>query len=185
MNWLCGPELKELSNTGCVSAILGEICDNAGTWHTGFLPYGKLAELIGTTTADLMRRLKLLGIVEYKAGRHRLTRTAILKRFGMVYRKGRKGDLDMSFDVILPEGMVEVVTHLKATNLPETEIERMNRQGLSQRTIATRIGMTQQAVSKHLKSLPPRLANWPITGTWNIDEEKEPEQSDNQSVLAA
>ncbi|KAB2767625.1 winged helix-turn-helix domain-containing protein [Brucella anthropi] len=88
----------------------------------------------------------------------------------------------MQFDVILPEGMVEVVTNLEATNLPETEIEKLRKAGLSQRDIAFRLDLSQQAVSKHLNSLPPRLTDWPIVGTWDEDDEGE---SDNQPSLAA
>ncbi|UVV66954.1 winged helix-turn-helix domain-containing protein [Brucella anthropi] len=178
---------KPLSNSGfnkqCASTLLGEVCDSNGTWHTGFMPYGKLAEMIGTTTADLMRRLRLLGIVEAdERGRHKLTRTAIRKCHGEVYWRKPKGSPALQFDVILPEGMVEVVTNLEATNLPETEIEKLRKAGLSQRDIAFRLDLSQQAVSKHLNSLPPRLTDWPIVGTWDEDDEGE---SDNQPSLAA
>ncbi|RLL74177.1 helix-turn-helix domain-containing protein [Ochrobactrum soli] len=178
--------MKGLSNTACVSNVLGEIYDGAGQWHTGFLPYGQFAGLIGTTTADLMRRLVQLGIVEHTGERHRLTRMAVRKRFGMVIKKHRKGKPDLRFDVILPEGMVHVVTNLKATNLPETPIEKMNRSGMSQRDIASWLGKSQQSVSKHLRSLPPRLKNWPVVGTWDdCSEADNDNRSDNHSATAA
>ncbi len=149
------------------------------------MPYGKLAETIGTTTADLIRRLKVLGIVEYVNGRHRITQTAIRKRFGRVYQRRRKGGTTLKFDVILPEGMVEVVTNLDATNLPETEIEGMAKQGLSMSDIAMRVGCSKQAIHKHLNSLPPRLTDWPITGTWEDDDDEGQSRAVNRSVLAA
>jgi hypothetical protein len=178
--------LKTISNTQCAHPVLGEICDRDGTWHTGFLPYGQLASLIGTTTADLMRRLQALNIVEHLGGRHRLTRTAIRKRFGMVYRKHIKGQPGVCLDVILPGGMVYVVTNLVATNLPETEIEKLVHDGQSQSSIAARLGCTQQAVSKHLRTLPPRLQDWPIAGSWDDTEHADNDnQVHNFSVSAA
>lgn len=177
--------MKALSHKQCAHTVLGEICDRDGTWHTGFLPYGQLATLIGTTTADIMRRLQLLKIVEHRDGRHRLTRTAIQKCFGMVFQRYRKGQLVVSQDVILPAGMVNLVANLKATNLPETEIEKLSRAGNSQSSIAARLGCSQQAVSKHLKSLPARLQDWPIVGSWeDADHADKDNQTHNRSVFA-
>lgn len=111
---------------------------------------------------------------------------AVRKRYGMVIKKRRKGKPDLRFDVILPEGMVHVVTNLKATNLPETPIEKMNRSGMSQRDIASCLGKSQQSVSKHLRSLPPRLKNWPVVGTWDDGSEADNDnRSDNHSATAA
>ena len=83
----------------------------------------------------------------------------------------------MCLDVILPEGMVHLVTNLAATNLRETEIEKLAQAGISQSSIAVRLGCSQQAVSKHLRSLPPRLQDWPITGSWDDTEHAD---NDNQ-----
>jgi len=159
--------------------ILHEIRDQFGVWHTGWLPFGKLAEEIGTTTADLMRRLVILGLVEHREGRHRLTAQAKRKSYGMTYRRPAKGNVRrLEIDVILPEGMVLVVQKLEATNLPLTDAERLRDQGLSQRAIAARLGITLRAAQKRLASVPPRLRDWPIVGSWD-------EEIDTPSACAA
>ena len=159
--------------------VLKEICDQNGVWHTGWLPFGKLAKVVGTTTADLLRRLTILGVVEHRDGRHRLTSMAKRKSYGTVYRrKAKDGKPRLELDVILPEGMVLVATNLEATNLPLTEAERFREQGLSQRDIAARLGISQPAVKKRLDAVPPRLRDWPIVGSWD-------EQSDIPSACAA
>ena len=38
------------------------------------------------------------------------------------------------------------------------------------RSIALRLGLSAEAVSKHLTSRPPLLTNWPIIGTWEDDD---------------
>lgn len=152
--------------------VLHEIRDQYGVWHTGWLPFGKLAEEVGTTTADLMRRLTILGVVEHREGRHRLTALAKRKSYGMTYRRPAKGDRPrLEIDVILPEGMVLVVQNLQATNLPLTEAERLRDQGSSQRAIAARLGITLRAVQKRLAAVPPRLKNWPIVGSWDEEDD--------------
>lgn len=159
--------------------VLHEIRDQYGVWHTGWLPFGQLADLIGTTTADLMRRLAILGVVEHREGRHRLSAMAKRKSYGMTYRRPAKGDrARLEIDVILPEGMVLVVQNLEATNPPLTEAERLRDQGLSQRAIAARLGISQPAVRKRLEVVPPRLKNWPIVGSWD-------EEDDNPTACAA
>ncbi len=148
--------------------VLHEIRDQFGVWHTGWLPFGKLADLIGTTTADLVRRLVILGVVEHQEGRHRLTALAKRKSYGITYRRAAKGDVRrLEIDVILPEGMVLVVQNLEATNLPLTDAERLRDQGLSQRATAARLGITLRAAQKRLASVPPRLRDWPIVGSWD------------------
>ncbi len=158
----------ELSNRKCVSTVLGEICDDRGQWITGCLTFGRLAETIGTTTADLMRRLVMLRIVEMKDGRHRLTREAIRKQYGTVNRRrGKgKGSPDIRIDLMLPDGMVFVVTNLEATNLAETDAEILRRNGMSLSQIAQQLGCSKQAVHKRLAGRPPRLTNWKIVGSW-------------------
>lgn len=159
--------------------VLGEVRDDRGNWHDGCLPFTDLARLIGTTTADLMRRLVMLGVVERQEIRHRLTSTAKRSGYGTTYRcraKGGKPRLEM--DLILPEGMVLVVRNLEATNPPITETERLAEAGLSQRAIAARLGITQQAVHKRLSALPPRLKNWPVLGSW---EDREAGDNDNHT----
>ncbi|MFK0385194.1 hypothetical protein [Agrobacterium sp. NPDC090273] len=150
--------------------VLDEIRDQTGVWHTGWLPFGKLADLIGTTTADLLRRLVILGVVEHREGRHRLTKWAKRKSYGTIYRRKGNGNLPrLEVDVILPQGMVLVVRNLAATNLPLTETERLRNEGLSLRSIAVRQGITLRAVQKRLEAIPPKLQNWPIVGTWEDD----------------
>ena len=46
--------------------VLHEIQDHAGNWITGWRTFTSLAELIRTSTADLMRRLTMLGVVEMR-----------------------------------------------------------------------------------------------------------------------
>ena len=148
--------------------VLHEIRDQFGVWHTGWLPFGKLADVIGTTTADLMRRLVILGVVEHREGRHRLTALAKRRGYGTIYRRKAKGENSrLEIDVILPEGMVLVVQNLEATNLPLTDAERLRDQGLSQRATAARLGITLRAAQKRLASVPPRLRDWPIVGSWD------------------
>lgn len=146
---------------------LQEICDSKGVWHTGWLTFGKLADVIGTTTTDLMRRLVALGVLEHDGQRHRLTSWSKGKCYGEVYRKRKADGARLEIDVILPEGMVLLVQNLEQTNLPVTEAESLSEQGLSQRAIATRLGISQPAVKKRLDSIPPRLSNWPVVGSWD------------------
>ncbi len=149
-------------------SVLQEIRDQNGVWHTGWLPFGKFAALIGTTTADLMRRLVSLGVVEHREGRHRLTAMAKRKSYGVTYRRqAKRGVHRQEIDVILPEGMVLVVQNLEATNLATTDAESLRDQGSSQRAIAMRLGITLRAVQKRLASVPPKLKNWPIVGSWD------------------
>lgn len=160
-----------LSNRAC-HPVLGEIRDHAGNWHTGWLPIGHLADLIGTSTRDLIRRLVLLGVMEHREGRHRLTALAKRKPYGTTVRRRAKGGLPrLETDVILPDGMVLLVQNLEATNLPLTETERLHLEGLSQRAIGARLGITQRAVRKRLADTPPRLKDWPVLGSWNDGEE--------------
>jgi predicted DNA-binding protein (UPF0251 family) len=84
----------------------------------------------------------------------------------------------MEIDVILPEGMVLLVQKLEITNPQLTEAERLRDQGLSQRAIAARLGISQPAVKKRLASVPPRLSDWPIVGSWD-------NESDHPSACAA
>lgn len=150
--------------------VLHEVRDDAGRWVTGWLPYGQLAALIGTKVNDLMRRLTILGVVERRDGRNRLTAAAKAKNYGMInYRRSEKGRPRLAIDVILPEGMTLLVQNLEATNLPRTEVETMTDDGLSQRVIASRLGITQKAVQKRLAAVPPRLKNWPVLGSWDDD----------------
>jgi len=160
------PASKELSPRKCFNPVIGEICDDKGEWVTGWLTFGRLADTIGTTTADLVRRLSLLGVLVYRDGRHRLTQTAIRKWYGKVIRKRIKGGPDVRVDVILPEGMVLLVRNLEATNAPETEAELLKRRGLSLSKIALQLGCSKQAVHKRLKESPPRLTNWKVSGSW-------------------
>ncbi|WP_376709970.1 hypothetical protein [Pseudochrobactrum lubricantis] len=160
--------MKLLSNTKCVHPVLGEIRDAEGKWHTGVLTYTAMARLVGTTTQDLIRRCLKLGIVEYKGERHRLTRMARQKCYGRTYKQpqhDRTGAM-LCIDVILPEGMVKIVTNLEATNPDETDVCRLLKKGYSQSRIASLLGCSQQAVSKKIKSRHPHLTNWPILGSW-------------------
>jgi hypothetical protein len=129
--------------------------------------------MIGTTTADLMRRLKLLGIVEHTGERHRLTAMAIRKCYGTVYQKRHKDQPTLSYDLILPEGMVQIVTNLEATNQMETEDEQLRAAGLSLSEIGNQLGCSKQAVGKRLAKLPPRLTDWPLKGSWKDDDDEE------------
>lgn len=160
--------MKLLSNTKCVHPVLGEIRDAEGRWHTGALTFTAMAQLLGTTTQDLIRRCFKLGIVEYKGERHRLTKMAKRKYYGETYRRRKydgTGKL-LCMDVLLPDGMVKIVTNLEATNPDETELCQLLKKGYSQSRIALLLGCSQQAVSKKIKSRPPHLTNWPILGSW-------------------
>lgn len=157
--------------------LLHEIRDATGAWHTGWKTFGDFAALLGTTTPDLIRRLALLGIVEMREGRHRLTSWALSIRLGVTYYRpivGRRSRV--AVDVLLPDGMVHVVRNLEATNLPLSEAESLAREGLSQRAIAERLGVSQQAVQKRLRNVPLKLRDWPVVGSWADD-------SDNPEAL--
>jgi hypothetical protein len=162
--------------------VLDEIRDENGVWHTGWAPFGKLAQMVGTTTHDLLRRLSILGMVEFRQERHRLTMWARQKSYGMIYRPKSKRVKRLEIDIVLPRGMVFVVTNLERTNLPQTEAEKLAATGLSQRAIAMRLGVSQQAVQKRLATLPPRLKDWPILGSWDDDGT---EEGDNPRACAA
>ena len=157
-------------NLPCVSAVLREIRDAQGTWHTGYMSFATLAATFGTTTADVIRRLEALGVVERNPrGRVEITKDARRLCHGEVIRRRIEGR-PRRFDVVLPAGMVLLATNLEATNEPPSEIEKLHHEaGLSMRTIALRLGISAKAVSKHLNSRPPRLTNWPILGTWEDD----------------
>ena len=88
-------------------------------------------------------------------------------------------------DVILPEGMVLVVQNLNVTNLPPTEVEMLASKGLSQRAIAARLGISQQAVQKRLRAIPPRLTDWLILGSWEDRTDADNDNIDNPSVCVA
>lgn len=166
--------------------VLHEIRDHAGNWVTGWRTFTGLADLIGTTTADLMRRLAALDVVEMRDGRNRLTTIARQKGYGTT-RRGVAGDAKtrVETDVLLPDGMVLVVKNLDATNLPMTETEKLIRTGLSQRDVATRLGISQQAVQKRLRAIPPRLKDWPVLGSWDDRDEADNDNTDNPSACAA
>lgn len=151
--------------------VLHEVRDHAGNWVTGWLPFGHLAGLIGTTTADLMRRLTVLDVVELIDGRHRLTPLAKRELYGTtLHHRPRPGSPRLKLDVMLPDGMVLLVQNLEATNAPVTEAEKLAGQGFSQRAIAGRLGITLRAVQKRLAAVPPQLKNWPVVGSWEDDE---------------
>lgn len=167
-------------------SVLGEIRDDNGRWHTGWLPFGRLAELVGTTTSDVVRRLVLLGVLEHRDGRHRLTALAKQKGYGAIYRRGTaNGRPRLEWDVILPEGMVLLVQNLEATNPPLTDAERLLAEGHSLRAIARREGVTLKAVQKRLASIPPRLKDWPVLGTWDDPDMTDNDNTDDHSVCAA
>ncbi|MEQ1942393.1 hypothetical protein ABMA32_08220 [Mesorhizobium sp. VNQ89] len=158
--------------------------DDNGRWHTGWLPFGELAELVGTTTSDVVRRLVVLGVLEHRDNRHRLTAVARQKGYGTTWRF-KDGDRRLEWDVILPDGMVLLVQNLEATNLPLTRTEQLYRQGLSLRAIAREEGVTLKAVQKRLDSVPPRLTNWPVLGTWHNPEIADNDNTDDHRVCAA
>ncbi len=176
------------SSSRTYNPIIGEIRDDNGVWHTGWQTFGRLAQLVGTTTTDLMRRLTALGIVEYRDERHRLTPWARQKGYGTVYRRKRRPRPDLpvlAIDVVLPEGMVLLVQNLEATNLPLTETERLRNHGLTFSAMANRLGVSRQAVHKRLNGLPPRLKNWPVVGTWADKAAADNDNSVNRPASAA
>ncbi|TYR33770.1 hypothetical protein FY036_06900 [Mesorhizobium microcysteis] len=153
----------------CVSTTLGEIRDASGAWHTGYLPFAALAVTFNTTTADVLRRLACLGIVQRDArGRYGITQDARrLCQGEVIHRRTGRGAPTKRYDVILPSGMVLLARNLEATNEPQTEIEKLHDDvGLSMRAIGQRVGISAEAVSKHLRSRPPRLTDWPVIGSW-------------------
>ncbi len=162
--------------------VLDEIRDENGVWHTGWVPFGKLAEMIGTTSRDLIRRLSILSMVEFRDERHRLTKWARQKSYGMIYRPKNDRVKRLEIDVVLPRGMVFVVSNLEKTNPPLTEAEKLAATGISQRQIAMRLGVSQQAVQKRLANLSPRLKDWPMLGSWDDDDT---EDGDNPRVCTA
>lgn len=126
----------------------------------------------------------MLGVLEHRQGRHRLTGLAVEKGYGAVCRrKAVDGRPRLEWDVILPDGMVLLVRNLETTNLPLTDTEKLAREGLSQRAIARHQGVTQKAVQKRLAAVPPRLSNWPVVGSWK--EEADNDNCDDPSVCAA
>lgn len=165
--------------------VLHEIRDQQGYWVTGWCKFSDLADLIGTTTADLMRRLSMLGVVEYREGRHRLTPLAKQKLYGETLR-GVDEDSGQRFtlDVILPDGMVHLVQNLEATNAPVTETERLIDEGLSRKEVARRLDITPKAVRKRLASVPPRLKDWPVLGSWDDADEEVGNDADNDNNAA-
>lgn len=163
---------RTMNDLRCASTVLGEVRDHTGRWHDGTKSYSDFANMIGTTTADLMRRLKLLGIVEHTGERHRLTKAAIRRCYGTVYQKRRKDQPTLFYDLILPDGMVLIVTNLEATNQTETEVEKLRAAGLSLSEIGNQLGCSKQAVGKRLANLPPRLTDWPIKGSWKDDDDE-------------
>lgn len=158
--------MKLLSNTKCIHSVLGEIRDADGVWHSGFMGYTSFAARIGTTTSDLMRRLKMLNIVRGAKDRSRPTPYARQKRYMETYYRKRKGQKRLCFDVLLPGGMVHVVSNLEATNLPLTREEQLRNEGRSLSEIALIVGISKQAVHRKLGNIPPRLSNWPVLGAW-------------------
>jgi hypothetical protein len=174
----------QLSNRAC-HPILGEIRDDDGSWVTGWKTYSELAETVRTTVADLMRRLSILGVVEKRDGRHRLTRNARMKGHGTVHRVEVEGGRRIRMDVILPDGMVFLVQNLQATNAPLSEAEGLAQEGLSLSAVAARLGISKQAVHKRLNAVPPQLKDWPVVGAWADDGEADNDNSVNPSVSAA
>jgi hypothetical protein len=177
--------MNRLASNRAYHPILHEIRDEDGNWVTGWKTYSDLAETVGTTVADLMRRLAILGVVEMRDGRHRLTRTARIAGHGTVHWQKTASGKTIGMDLILPGGMVFLVQNLQATNASLTETERLANAGLSLSAIAARLGISKQAVHKRLIALPPRLKDWPVLGTWAEEGEADNDNSVNLSVSAA
>lgn len=162
--------------------VLHEIRDQQGNWVTGWCKFSDLADLIGTTTADLMRRLSMLGIAEYREGRHRLTPLARQKLHGTTLH-GIDEDSGRHFtlDVILPDGMVHLVQNLEATNAPPSETERLIGEGLARKEVARRLNISPKAVRKRLAAIPPQLKDWPVLGRWQDEEGNDDADNDNNA----